>query len=582
MQTLNTVRHQDKLVLQSDIDKAVRPTGSLSDATEDTLGRSYFLTSDCIVKLIVNGVQVGTEALRKGRIYTCVPYYYTDPTTGVKVLAYKWSSMDTVEHGKLPAFKGVAITRMVHDGTHVTVRLNWDEGDDVADDSDLRNNAVWKYTAVVRKKGSVPPVSLMDGEIVGYSSVRGQYKQGTGFVDVFRSADENLYSYSVIAVTRGNVETNSNDSTSTTNWTDIKNIIKSGKASTLFAIGDTVTVNNKFFGDVELQVVAFDNANVDGAAHTVTFMCRNIHMRAAYDVKERHVSELDGRLNPGDSVTDSTKMCSVRGRANWESSNLRQWLNAGWNYVKSSDKFYDTTKYYFVVDPTTGRMELVNAPVDPDKVNPRALGYYELVSDMVPRHDWDMLPSIANGDACYSYGDRIVPSFLAGFDEDFVNVLCTVNVFTIQDKITTGSSKYRVQVSRDRVFIPSYREIFGSNPIGLKSVQIREGEQFTYFDKDIEIPGLEDMRSVLKYDSAGVPSGYYLRTMETEKDPMSGGWHVKSASGLWCVSSDGHSTKPSIDTPDTEVTSTFGAHMAASDVKYSTTPGIVWCVVIGG
>ena len=528
MQPLNTVRLRDKLLLANDVSGAIQSVTVIPDASEANLNKIVFLSS------------TDDPKYHAGVFYKCISYYETNILTGLKFKAYKWVEFSADAIGKLGAYtSALTITRTAQADNCVTVRLNWAEPDDV----DVINNdpttaASWLYTVVVRKQGNQPPASSMDGEIVGYSSVRDQYKTGTGFVDVFSGADVGRYSYNVFAVTAAGKETGAVTASSSgeLTWADVRKKINAGRGGEVFAVGDVVTINHATFGELEFQVVAFDNAvpKDSNIKHTVTLMSRHVITKVPFDVAELHV-DADGEINPGDRAPNKDKWSSVRGLNSWDLSGLCAWLNG----------------------PIT----------DPD---------YEKYLK------WHVEPNTQRGDAVYP-----AQTFIDGLDKDLREQLVTTKITFNEYRFNSdGSTTIEFIDSFNKVFIPSYRELFGLEQPGMRNKKptggniVHEGWQFDYFNRSVSIPDLNEVRTVLKQDLRGVVTGYYLRSIETEKDTSTGGWIPTNMSGLYVVDPKDHDLLTPLDTNPSEITSCRGAHMTATESENDSTPGVVVCIVL--
>lgn len=538
MQTLNTIRLKDRLLFAEDVASAVQVVDELPAACKENVGLVVFL-----------GRAIG-KTDEWGLFYRCAMYYVVDPITGLKHEAYRWVRFDSNSTRKLGEFTTpLTVIRTIQADNCVTVRLNWAEPEDIAAVSGVSNSsAYWLYSVVVRKRGTEVPTSTRDGEIVGYSSTRDQYKTGTGFVDIFSGADADRYSYNVFAITTTGVESPAVEpgGSAELTWKEIRDRVDAGRGGEIFAIGDIVTVNHATYGELELQVVAFDNAVLESSTlkshpHTVTLMSRHVIDRVPYDAKELAVA-WDGSSNPGDYATNPSKWCSARGCASWDLSNLHAWLGGA---VPDDRKTDTLTK-------------------------------------------WHTTPNASKNDAVYPTR----ATFASGFDPDFYSVLLSTHSQFIEyrfsvDSTGTVKGECSLQHGYGKIFIPSYRELFGTEPRGLRNKVdpasrsvMMEGTQFSYFNKDIEIPELPDIRSVVKRDRSGVMSGYFTRTFETEYDHTTGGYRPTNMSGLYVVGPKGSIEEAPIDIDPVSITSCRGAHMTASEAALDSTPGFVFCVVI--
>lgn len=662
MQTLNDVRLGDKLLFPGDMVDVVSVVKKLGTATIDQLGQKYFLTTPCTVNIIAEGVIKETQVLQSGKIYKCVSYVYVDPTSSEAVSTYKWQSITYAESGKLASCTEVSesITQnALADGGGWTTKLTWKDPSDVSNPSDPVKNAIWAYTVVVRKLGKIRPKTVYDGDIVGFSSVRDQYyskKSKTGFVDFI---PESNYSYNIFAVTRYGVATGRDDGGgSEVDWIALRKLIWAGQSG--LSLGDLIPVTHDQYGTIMLQVVDMRTGdkslpdygvNPDNPSNrSVVFMSYTTLPRVGYDAPE---SEIDyaGVLHPGDSPTETEHKCSVSGHCWWGYSNLRQWLNQDewvrtqdteidpnktygtydsatktytpvvnpvkeelanyyeFAYSKTTDTSYVTSKCYYIKSTTESgedKYTPVVTPPYPEKVNPKAEGYYEASWKWRPINTgpggdnrWDLPPNgktPTSTDAGYTYGGKNLPGFLVGFSRNFCKVIAEVKNKTFIDNlcIQPAVSGSKLFPTDDKVFIPSYQEMWGVEPPGIEGNstykdsegnQLREGSHFPFYNKKIPIPDMSlANRSMIKRDMENGLSGYFLRSIGTEKSSETGAYSVHCASQLWTTSCRLSITPPELGE---DVMETRKCSMTVTESKERSVfgnkvaPGIAWCVVIG-
>ena len=649
MKKLNQIGLGEEIVATDELDGVVSVVNNLNAASASLQGKSFFLTANRYVPLIVEGSLAGSQFLVSGKIYQCVMYYYLNPITGRRTEEYKWEQVTFKENGKLRAISTYNISVIENassQGGGCTVKMNWVEQADVVNALDGRDNAVWAYTIVVRKRGSTMPKTPYDGDVVGYSSKRNQYQGALSFYDYIPDSN---YKYNIFEVTRYGIATGLGDSGGTeTDWIRLRDSIRDG-TSGLF-LGAVITVQHEVYGDLDLQVVDMrendSQLRVDTRYNphkrSVVFMSLKALPRSAFDVPE--LAENGGVVNPADKDMADDKV-SLRGRSRWAFSNLRLWLNQGthfkttdtsWNsrkryfrrsvdpdtgdylytevktavanpssqslyemgYIRSIDTVYNVHKMYYTWNEFNDAYELAPIPITPGSVNPSAEGYWESTWVFQPANEialWDVKPdpfNAARPDAGYSYGDRLAPGFLSGFSQAFQTVLATVDVRTITDPFTAqhGTEAGRSVVTQDKIFIPSYRELYGNEPPGISTdsryANHPEGKHFDFFNSAVKIPDLSLRdRSLLKFDLDAQLCGYYLRTVETRPVAgTTGRWYIGSPSGLWTVKSTTFTDRPPLGV---DVFATNKCALTASEAKEKdalgtlVAPGIAWCCVIG-
>lgn len=444
MKKYRLIDNDELIATPEDIKTLIRTTDSLEPASEDNCGESYFLRTSCML---------GNDFYLRGYVYKCMSHWETDPVTGVKRLVYKWEVATYSESGALDKVTNVSTQEVESIGEiEDSTELRWRDPEDKKF-LDSENNASWAFTAIVRKlipagtpaseEGNYIPKSLDDGELVGMSGIRNQYEL-LSFKDYYPKG--NKYKYNLFAVTKYGVATglDADDDVELT-WKFIQTLIDRGLGGTIFSIGDCVTIEHDLFGSIDLQVahmgptlIRTKNGNLS-SRFAVTFASRECLPKCTYDAKEYpYISDPEGRQipNPADLIggADAEYYASARGRADWISSNLRQFLNARTTFYKSADRQWNIGKYYFeLVD---GHYVAVPIPIWPSRVDPSELGYYEARYSFTAQHDWDK-DAGPNEQVC-QMGHRVLPGFFDFLPADFKEVLATKVVPTIGSNYTNG------------------------------------------------------------------------------------------------------------------------------------------------
>jgi len=582
MKKYRLIDNDELVALPEDLRSLIHVVDELPTPSKDNFGQSFFLRESC---------KVGDRIYLKGYVYKCVSHYEVDPSTGIKVIVYSWEIATFSEAGALDKVSDVNITIDSYSGY---TTLYWTDPKDKKY-RDAADSATWAYTVVVRKfvpSGGDPdayqPKTIHDGEIVAMSGVRDHYTAEDPLFDTYPRGMN--YSYNIFAVTKYGVATGLDaEGSKTLTWEDVRDIIRAGKGGTIFAVGDCVEIEHGLLGTLDLQVVHMGTNIPVYQGDTVVqkpgviFMSRHCLPKCTYDAKEQHsiINELRQTVvNPADNISeaDKTYWASERGRADWVSSNLRQFLNKHTRFTVSEDVKWDLNKYYFILEE--GNYIQVPIPPWPDRVNPKELGYFEAFYEFEPTHPHD-LPAGAGEQVCV-YGKREMPGFYDFLEAEFRNVLADAAVTTLGSDLTHPGStpRYPPVVTKDKIFIPSYYELFGKNSAVFFTVP--EGLFWTYFNPEIEIPELGETRSHVKYDVNGQLSGYYTRSLGMiEISPNV--YSVIGDSSVWSVKSRGFTEPPPLGT---EVVSTAPCSMSKvaadkTDVNgIQTAPGVAWCCIV--
>ena len=595
-------------------------------------------------------------------------HYETDPESGIKVLVYTWEVATYTESGALDKVTDFGEEDTTETGyTEYGHKLWWTDPVDKKY-RDSVNNATWACTIVVRKlvpagvpdehKDDYMPKTVDDGEVVGISGIRNQYNStNKPFLDHYPVG--NKYAYNIFAVTKYGVATglDAGDSQQLT-WAAIQDIIRQGKGGTIFSIGDCVTIEHSLLGSIDLQVAHMGlipvrtSDNKMAARHGVVFMSRQCLPRCTYDAKEKHTVNLV--RNPADnlSAADSAYYASNRGRADWITSNLRQFLNSNTTFFLSEDRHWDMNKFYFVLEE--GNYVQVPIPIWPERVDPKALGYFEATYVFTPQHVWDY--DAGETEQRCIYGQRELPGFYQFLPADFRAVLADVIVPTIgsnltNDRVTTGlvvgykstsngevatvfldgqlgeayltpitastvldgswqyvkktgdsyalitqsqvsrdgscfyyvptETRYPVVLTEDKIFIPSYKELFGNSSV-IRMFSGSEGQFWSLFNPNVPVPDLGEARSHLKYDVEGKLTGYYTRSLGLI-EVSDGLFTLKGDSTVWTVKSKGFTEPPVLGTKVVDIAPCSLSKVAAAKQDKNGTfiaPGVAWCCVV--
>ena len=436
MKKYRLVDNDELIATPEDLQSLIRTVDSLPTPSASNHGVGLFLRTSC---------KVGDRFYLRGYVYKCVSHYETDPETGVKILVYTWEVATYSEAGALDKISNWGESDSSSIGfTEYGHSLWWTDPEDKKY-SDTINNATWACTIIVRKvvpPGANPddymPKSVEDGEIVGMSGVRNQYNDSNhAFID--HCPVGNTYKYNIFAVTKYGVATGleAGDGQELT-WPVVQDIIRRGKGGSIFSIGDCVTIEHSLFGAIDIQVVHMGKIpirtsdNKIAARYGVVFMSRQCLPRCTYDAKEKRVH---GTVkNPADNISaiDREYYASNRGRADWKTSNLRQFLNSNTSFYLSEDRKWNMDKFYFVMEG--GNYIQLPIPIWPDRVDPKALGYYEAAYVFNPQHDWDQ--NAGDLEQKCVYGRRELPGFYQFLPVDFRSVLADVIVPTTGSNLT--------------------------------------------------------------------------------------------------------------------------------------------------
>lgn len=470
MKKLSDVERAEMILSEEDMKDLITPIDKLPEACEELLGKAYIIVSY-------------NEDTFPAHTYKCVK----------QGDVYRWKLINYREPNALAAPTNLWANSFRDANTgRATVFVHWRDPDDTED-------AHWKYTVLVKKKGSAP-TSIYDGEVVGYSSVRNQYSGKRGMADsidsdVVDDSDiididdgapvpipvEEQYFYNVFAVTIFDVVSFNPDAACgpLLTWKKFQELVRLGIANYALDLGDTVEVVHKDFGKIYFQVVAFNNARLrnhdTGLPYTpnsVTFMSCDVLFRGSFDHKELLLAQTtDANWVPGKAyydgnthqvIPDSDKVRSLEeynathpGKAceanpcadaaevgcnAWDTSNARQWLNS----LEGIDWF-------------------------------------------IAKNIWDRYSDDYAHHGCYSWKDtngtiHKLSGFLGGLPEDLREVLAT-NITRTSVPAWRGEQTPDYYETDDIIFLPSYVELFGIDRAFPEGVSRQEGSQFDIYLK---------------------------------------------------------------------------------------------------
>ena len=488
MKRLSDVKRGERILTEGDMIECVHPIDELPPPSAEHLNKVYLLTK--YQNGYIAAFTYKCRLIDSGYKWVEVNYYEKDPTAPCTRL---WATS----------------VRNSNTG-RATVRVHWEDPADT-------ENTHWAYSVLVKKLGSVP-TCIHDGEIVGYSSVRNQYAGKLGMLDsidvdtvddttdceddnddiiddsVMNSpvAKSTRYYYNVFPVSVFNIEGPGIDGgcTATLTWRKFQELVQQGIASHALDIGDCVSVKWKYDGTryihVDFEVVAFDNANLVDTTkqHSVTFMAKRALFRASFDAPETeftlsedtawldktyyHYNPATGEHSVVDTSNPNITMLTPKqrntpvdafsvwernpcpnsgtyGRNSWDDSNARQWANS----------LVDTVDWF----------------------TPQHL--HDKYSD-------DPTTAAAYGGTVYINGETSVVKFigfLAALDPDLVAVMADVKINTTDPHWKREGDELTMTETIDKVFFPSYVELFGRNDelFPVNDINKDEGKQFDIY-----------------------------------------------------------------------------------------------------
>lgn len=479
MKQLRHVERSENLITESQLIDYIQPIDELPEPSAEYENYKYLLT------------QLSEQYL-PGKTYVCV----NDEKTG-----WKWVPINFVTDTSalVPPAKIWANCKRDPATKFATVYLHWDDPDDSED-------AVWSHSIIIRKKGS-KPTSIYDGELIGSSSVRDQYAGKTGFIDSIdidstsgsdivdddgspAAVDPNeVYWYNVYAITKNGVISAGEPCQAMLTWEKLAEITREGIADHAFDIGDVISVTHSQLGAIDFQVVAFDNADVNrgydnkyGLTHSVTFMACDVLFRGSFDHMEREYGETTDRMwlgtktyysQTGEAIDTNNSIwaaggpaaykkytggpaceknpcstASTYGNNRWRDSNARHWLN-------------DTT----------------------DDWKTSGVDKWDQYSDDIDNHGAMGVPYIPG----VNKGAILFDNFFNGLDPELRATMAYVNVKTTEPKWvgSTDSDDVKIETTVDRVFLPSYVELFGTDALMPSDISPNEGKQFDIYRDNV-------------------------------------------------------------------------------------------------
>ena len=483
MKKLSNIERGELILTEDDMAICVQPIDELPVPSAEQTNKAYLLTkyqSGYITTFTYKCKLIGNEYK-----WVEINYYEPKPTSPCSKL---WAtSVRNTTSGR------------------ATVRVHWEDPEDTV-------NTHWAYSVLVKKLGSVPS-SIHDGIIVGYSSVRNQYAGKLGMIDSIDvdtvddttdCDDDNddiidntvmddpivqneRYYYNVFPVSIFNIEGPGIDGgcTATLTWKKFQEIVQQGIASHALDLGDCVSVKWTYDGEhyihVDFEVVAFDNARLVDTTkqHSVTFMAKKALFRASfdspeveyelskdtswgdkvyYDRRNGHFAPIN-TSDPNNTINSPAQMntalgdsdpysvfernpcnnAGTFGRNSWKDSNARQWLNS-----------ISTTSNWF----------------EPQHLH--------------DKYDDDPTTASAYGRA---NGVKFI-GFLAALDPDLVNVIAEVKINTTKPHwVEDKEEELEMNETIDKIFFPSYVELFGRNDekFPVNDINKNEGSHFDIY-----------------------------------------------------------------------------------------------------
>lgn len=422
---------------------------------------------------------------------------------------YSWKPVESPKDG-VGAPTDVRSFRV---GNKVTIR--WKDPVDTKDKTGTYVIRQWKYTRLVRKLGGYPK-GPYDGIILVQNATRDYYDENV-FIDTIPPNSKGVWYYKLYAFSTDDVPSTATSSQfipAEMTWTRLSSYIKSGKASTIFGIGDEITIRTdepseeaRLWNKTTFVVAGFNVAKPADTKlkYSMTLISKtpiyydatHVPSISRYDTPwgdYRQVTEgkvekgveyyiKDGSNyikvdpTPGTEiesygaplyirVTDERK---TTGSNRWKDCGLRTWLNAVnmYEYKRTTDTSVQTNQFYFTKN-TDGTFTQVDVTkyVEP---NPMQKGWY-VYSDYDP---WKPLTPPTK----ITYITAALPPLIAlkEIDPEFYSCILTCNSFTAVSSCYGTNS----DVVEDKVSIPSYTQL-----TGLPNESIAENSQFQLFKND--------------------------------------------------------------------------------------------------
>lgn len=163
-------------------------------------------------------------------------------------------------------------------------------------------------------------------------------------------------------------------------------------------------------GCIEFEVVGVNHHTSDEHPTTITLMTKNIIRYAAFDAREPNSPTYDNRYEE--------YLRRAVGNNSWSVSNIRQWLNSS-----GAGGSWFTAQYEYDAAPIASNLK--------------------------------------DGNTDGAYADE--PGFLAGFSADVLQHFTDITNITAKSELDGSGSEETV----DKVFLPSYTEMFGENNSGI-------------------------------------------------------------------------------------------------------------------
>lgn len=446
MTILSDLERADSLITEDQMAQLIKPIDKLPIANEEQEGKTYILVHR-------------EQGRHLAHTYKCVAI------NG----GYDWMLINYREDGKLGNVTQLWANSVIHenDGT-ATVKIHWNDPEDKPD-------AHWAYSVIVKKLGAGPS-SPYDGEIVGYSTVRDQYSGKQGFIDTIDGStitdediidngehdpdtvvvEDNQYHYNVFAFSTFGHWTGADKCCGPTlTWEKFQELVREGIADHAVDLGDLIRVYHETFGFIDFEVVDFNHAVIvrDGQVldnePSVTFMSKDVLFRGSFT----HIPDC---IFPPSKEYDADQF---NGSNRWKYSSARIWLNSKAETAEDID-------YRIVEKDENGNDKVISIP-----------------------HSNNLMDDGAYGD---KITNTLFPGFLKGFPADLKQVMSTVRVFTTiprynREKEKDGQpqdidiSSDFIDTTDDKVFLPSYFELFGNVNWPGDELIAEEGTQFDIY-----------------------------------------------------------------------------------------------------
>ncbi len=222
-----------------------------------------------------------------------------------KVLAHTHSPDDIIG-GTTPSLPVGKCTNIRCIAQSTTVRIKWVDPTDLIVDGVTLSE--WDYTVLRRKLGSAP-ANINDGELIISSSVRNEYS-AVAYTDTLPT--EETYYYRLFPVAKNkkiNEDTANIFESGAITWASVADVVRSGDAEEYFAVGDIMTVDHNVYGQIEMQVGAFDAETLvdETKQHSMTLLAKKVMVNLQFDAPEKAYAITT------DTVFDSSKLLALTG-----------------------------------------------------------------------------------------------------------------------------------------------------------------------------------------------------------------------------------------------------------------------------